>query len=299
MTLIYLQISAKFLSFATMNVFQNIIRRLRRNVKFSASDPINFQEIWSFNSNGLRVFSFIIFFILVYSTGLMYFTNSGIFAVNDPLSDVQIDRSKLESQREKIESLSNKISAQEAYIANIKRILNGEIAVDGPLDSIPATHTVNLDELNGKPSEVEKELSEKVKDDMRTIKKREGTSSTYFLSPVTGTVSQKFNKKDHPGVDIVTEKDKVVMACLSGTVIYTGYTRKDGYIAIIEHPGKYLSVYKHNKSVLKKNGAKVRVGDPIAIVGNTGENSSGPHLHFELWYDLTPVNPEDFMKLTR
>ena len=86
------------------------------------------------------------------------------------------------------------------------------------------------------------------------------------------------------------------MACLAGTVVYSGYTQKDGFILIVDHANGYLSVYKHNKTVLKKTGNRVQMNDPIAIAGNSGENSTGPHLHFELWYNQSAVNPEDYMR---
>jgi len=94
----------------------------------------------------------------------------------------------------------------------------------------------------------------------------------------------------------VTPKNKTVLACLSGTVIYSGFSQKDGHILILEHPNNFISVYKHNQSRLKISGDKVRTGDPIAIVGNSGENSTGPHLHFELWLNQKALNPLDYMK---
>ena len=82
---------------------------------------------------------------------------------------------------------------------------------------------------------------------------------------------------------------------MDGIIIYSGYTKNDGNFIIIDHVGSYLSIYKHNKVNLKKTGQRVQLGDPIAIVGNTGENSTGPHLHFELWFEQRPVDPETFM----
>jgi murein DD-endopeptidase MepM/ murein hydrolase activator NlpD len=109
-------------------------------------------------------------------------------------------------------------------------------------------------------------------------------------------VSQGFDLKEHPAIDIVVPKDKTILACLAGTVVYSGYTQKDGFILILDHANGYLSVYKHNKTVLKKTGSRVQMNDPIAIAGNSGENSTGPHLHFELWYNQSAVNPEDYMR---
>ena len=144
----------------------------------------------------------------------------------------------------------------------------------------------------------ETKLSKEVRNDISTPSGQKA-SLTYFGSPIVGVVSQEFDMKNHPGIDVVTTKDKTIKACLAGTVLYSGYSRKDGYILIIGHSGNFISVYKHNKTVLKKMGAKVQLGDPIAIVGNTGENSDGPHLHFELWYNQIPVNPSDYIKFTR
>jgi len=121
----------------------------------------------------------------------------------------------------------------------------------------------------------------------------------YFAIPAIGVVSHAFDKSNQPGIDVGPPKDYTVKACLAGRIRYAGYIREDGNILIVEHAGGFTSVYKHNKTVLKKLGTKVQLGDPIAIVGNSGENTDGPHLHFELWYNQTPVNPTDYIKFTK
>jgi murein DD-endopeptidase MepM/ murein hydrolase activator NlpD len=177
--------------------------------------------------------------------------------------------------------------------------LKGEIPVDTPLDSLKfSMDDIALDSINAQPTEAEKKLSDKLRSDMATPSDK-SEQLILFASPVTGVISQKFDKKRHPGIDVVTEADRAVKACLGGTVIYSAYSRKDGYVLIIDHGNGFLSVYKHNKRALKEAGAKVKLGDPIAIVGNTGENSSGPHLHFELWLEQTPVNPKDYISFNR
>lgn len=269
----------------------------RRNLKFSLSDPFNFEEVWSFTSNRLRVFSLLFIVLILLSTGISWIllTSTDYFQSDE----VSIDRTQLEAQHAEITALSSKLDAQENYIRKIKRILSGEVPVDTPLDSIDLEiHLIHPDSLHIAESLEEKELAKKVKADMMTVVEQT-KSITYFGSPVVGVISQKFDKVNHPAVDIVTEPDMAVKACLPGTVIYSGFSRKDGYLLIIDHSNKYISVYKHNQRVLKKAGTKVKLGDPIAIVGNSGENTDGPHLHFELWYDQVPVNPEDFIQFTR
>ena len=280
-----------------MNFVRKIYAGLRKTLKFSISDPVSFKEVWSVNSNRIRVISLLLLFIV--GCGLLisslFGTFSGGYFGNE---DVSIERDDLEVQNKKIIALTEQLEAQENYILSIKRILNGEVPIDTPLDSVPPSETIDIDSLNTDPTSSENELSDKIKEDMLTLSE-ENRALTYFGSPVLGVISQGFDKKTHPGIDVVTEKDNAIKACLAGTVIYSGYTRKDGYILLIDHGNNFISVYKHNKRVLKNTGAKVKMGDPIAIVGNTGENTDGPHLHFELWYDQVPVNPKDYIRFTR
>jgi len=276
---------------------RKIYSAFRRNLKFSISNPQNFKEIWSFNSNGIRVLSLLILFFLAFSFILAYFLGVSLFSSEAK----SIEREQLEDQTLKIDSLTNQIQAQEDYILVIRKIVSGEIPVDTSFDSIPEKlNELNLSSIETNETKEEVSISKKVKSDLLTKNDSQtNTKITYFANPVDGVISQPFDLKNHPGIDIVTEKDKVVKACLSGTVIYSGFTRKDGYIIVVDHGNKFLSVYKHNKRVLKKIGTKIQLGDPIAIVGDTGENSDGPHLHFELWLDQQPVDPQKYMSFKR
>ncbi|MBL4862909.1 MAG: M23 family metallopeptidase [Crocinitomicaceae bacterium] len=281
-----------------MSIFKRLFKRVKKSVKFSASDPQTFEEVWSFTSTGIRVLSLLLIVLVLISVGVL-FLFGGFFANSNGANDVSIERNKLEEQRDKIELLTGKLNNQERYIHGLKMILSGEVPIESNLDSLVSTTDFDYESIEAKPTKMEGELSKKVKDDMRTPKSSTSGPITYFSSPVNGIISQKFDKQNHPGVDVVTQANNTIKACHAGTVIYSGYTRKDGYILIIDHANDYISVYKHNKTVLKKMGAKVQLGDPIAIVGNTGENTDGPHLHFELWFDQMPVNPSDYIKFKR
>ncbi len=279
-----------------MSLFKRIGRRLRKNVKYSASDPKNFDEIWSFQSTSIRLISLILIVLIIVGVGSAYLFSGFFGGFGD---DRNIQRTEVEDQRVQIEELKAKIDSQEEYIENIRMILSGEVPMNIENDSIVNLVPVNLDSLRADQTSSEKELSDKIKDDLRTPNDSKDKKLMYFASPAIGVVSQAFDKSNHPGIDVVTPKDYTVKACLAGTIIYAGYTRKDGNILIVEHAGGFTSVYKHNKTVLKKLGTKVQLGDPIAIVGNSGENTDGPHLHFELWYNQTPVNPTDYIKFTK
>lgn len=287
-----------FVKFCRMNFLRRLYARLRRPIKFSAADPENFEEVWSFNSSAIRVISLALIVLLLFSIGVLYLFGSSFSSITGQ-ADASIEREKLEEQRKNLEELTQKLENQEQYLNSVKLILMGEVPFDTDLDSLNEVSTSKLDSILLKDTDNEKMLAKKVKDDMRTTKDGDQQNLNFFSSPLVGVVSQKFDKKTHPGIDVVTKKDEAVKACLAGTVIYSGYSRKDGYIMIIDHANGYISVYKHNKTVLKKLGSKVRMGDPIAIVGNTGENTDGPHLHFELWQNQNPVDPSDYIRFTK
>ena len=275
-----------------MRITKRIAKALGRNLKFSVSNPTSFKEIWSFNSNGLRVISLFLLVIIITSFAITYFFGARFFSTETKT----IEREKLEAQTLAIDSLSNQLKAQENYILAIRKMLSGELPIASTLDSIPdLAKDIDLSKINTQQSFEEASIAEKVKNDLMTQNSQKESNIVYFANPVTGVISQGFDRKGHHAIDIVTEKDRAVKACLAGTVVYAGYTRRDGYIIVIDHGNKFLSVYKHNKRILKKIGSKVKLGDPIAIVGDTGENSDGPHLHFELWLDQQPVDPIKYM----
>ena len=117
-----------------------------------------------------------------------------------------------------------------------------------------------------------------------------------LFPPVKGTISEIFNTKDkHYAVDVVTSKDAPVKATADGTVIFSEWTAQTGYVIIIEHTNNLISVYKHNSVLTKEQGELVKAGEVIAAAGNTGELSTGPHLHFELWSDGYPIDPTNFI----
>ena len=118
----------------------------------------------------------------------------------------------------------------------------------------------------------------------------------YFFTPISGIITSRFDlSEEHYGVDVVAKTDEPVKCIADGSVIMADWTQSSGNIIAVQHRGNLISVYKHNAALLKKVGSFVSAGEIIAIIGNTGELTTGPHLHFELWYNGNPVNPEDFV----
>jgi len=122
---------------------------------------------------------------------------------------------------------------------------------------------------------------------------------TYLFTPASGPISQPFDVEEpHFAVDIALEKNTPIKAIAEGTVIFSEWTTETGFVIILEHSAGMLSVYKHNASLMKKQGEAVLAGEVIAIAGNTGEFTTGYHLHFELWIDGYPMNPENFFNFS-
>ena len=118
-----------------------------------------------------------------------------------------------------------------------------------------------------------------------------------FFAPVKGILTESYNVKEkHYAVDIAVPKGTAVKAIADGTVVFSAWTAGTGYVVIIEHTNKYLSVYKHNEIIYREQGDLIKSGEVIALAGTSGEYSTGPHLHFEMWFQGYPVNPENFIE---
>jgi murein DD-endopeptidase MepM/ murein hydrolase activator NlpD len=180
----------------------------------------------------------------------------------------------------KIDILEKDVKTKDLYIQNIKNIIQ---------DINPNN--------NPKPNENVKEQN-----NTNTIKIEQtsnitkGTNNSFFFTPVNGIIVNSFNvKAKHYGVDIVAPKDQFIKATLDGMVILSTWTLETGNIIAIQHNNNTISIYKHNSRLLKKEGEFVKAGTPIAIIGNSGELTSGPHLHFEIWTNGIPINPKEII----
>jgi len=217
------------------------------------------------------------------------------------------DRSRLVAAYARIDSMEQVAHAHDIYLTNLRNVLGGEAgetleensqppSANGKTKvSAPTTPEVAL-------SEDELALRELVESGApydlaeNHANARTGISSYTFYNPIKGMISSSFNAKEqHYAVDIAVKLNEPVRATLSGHVVFASYTPETGYVAIIQHGNNLLSLYKHCASIIKKVGSFVRGGEVIAFAGDTGELSTGPHLHFELWYNGNPVNPTDYI----
>lgn len=199
----------------------------------------------------------------------------------------------------KTDSLQQIITDNDKYYASIKKVLKGEVnTIDINRDSIIEAASIDIDEIDLNPTKEDSILRARVdKEDKYSLFETAKSKVNFVLfPPVNGKISETYNVEDkHYAVDIVVAKDTPIKATADGTVIFSEWTAETGFVILIEHSYGLISVYKHNASLTKSQGDLVKAGEVIATAGSTGELTTGPHLHFELWSDGYPVNPTNFI----
>lgn len=199
----------------------------------------------------------------------------------------------------KTDSLVNELELNKRYYASIKKVLTGDVAaLDFNKDSVLQAAKNNVGSIEITTNKEDSLLRVKVdKEDKYNLFESSVDQSNFVLfPPVNGTISEGYNiEEKHFAVDIVVAANTPVKATADGTVIFAEWTVETGYVLILEHNQELISVYKHNTAITKAQGDLVKAGEVIAMSGNTGELSTGPHLHFELWSKGYPVNPTNFI----
>jgi len=199
----------------------------------------------------------------------------------------------------KTDSLQQVILMNDRYYESIKKVLTGDVStVDFNRDSIIQAVKIEANEVNFAPISEDSLLRQKVDKEDKYNLFESATSATNFVlfPPVNGEMSEAYNAKErHYAVDIVVAKDTPIKATADGIVIFAEWTVSTGYVIILEHSYGLISIYKHCSALTKDQGDLVKSGEVIATAGNTGELSTGPHLHFELWNDGYPINPTNFI----
>ncbi len=215
----------------------------------------------------------------------------------------QIEMNKqLVALKDKVDSLAILDAQKDQYILNFQRVLSGDTS--GFKDPSEVLNTENR--VPVKPGDIKLvptdsafrkdfEKSDLSLVSLTSVKYRE-LQETFFFSPISGFISDHYDsKRMHYGIDIVAKTNEPVKNVADGSIIFASWTQDAGYVIMIQHRGNLISVYKHNAELLKKVGTFVNAGEIISIVGNSGEMTDGPHLHFELWYNGNPLNPEEFV----
>ena len=274
--------------------------RLKYKYKLSVINETSYEEVFNFRLSQLHVLtalSVLAVILVVLTILLIAFTGLREFMPGYPDGNM---RQMIAQNALRVDSLENELLKRDRFFKSIRLVLNG-----GDTTSLERsredTARYRNDTIRFQISEQENEfraaIEERERFNLSLGMKEQNHDYYHFFPPVEGIVTQSFDeKKRHYGTDIVAKANAKVAAVLDGVVIFTDWTVKTGYVIQVQHTNDLISVYKHNSILLKKQGDYVRAGEVLGVVGNTGEESSGPHLHFELWRAGNPLNPENFIK---
>ena len=271
--------------------------KLFHKYRFVIMKDSSFEEKLSVKLTRINVIAFLatLVFLCFFSTMLLI--------AYTPLSEYVPGKSSIEVQKSLIElniksdSLEAILVSRSIYLENINKIINGEELVT-PENYAEITNTqipISF-EKSKEDSLFRVKLEAEDKSSIYKKNKPNNNTTLMFFTPLTGLISDGYNNKTkHFGIDLVAKEKSRISSVLEGTVIISHWAYETGYVIGVQHKNDYLSFYKHNSVLLKSVGDYVNAGDHIAIIGNSGEFSSGPHLHFELWHKGIPVNPENYI----
>ncbi len=278
---------------------KKIRKKLLNKYRLVILNEDTFEERLSLNLTRLNVFilgTSSIILLIVLTTILIAFTPLKEYIPGYSSTTL---KKKAISLSYKADSLQRTIDLNEKYFESIKKVLQGEVStVQFNKDSIIQVAKLEASQVDLNPIKEDSLLREKVdKEDKYSLFETATSKADFVLfPPVNGTISEKYDvKTKHYAVDIVVAKDTPIKATADGTVIFSEWSAQTGHVIIVEHSHGLISVYKHNAALTKAQGDLVKAGEVIAIAGNTGELTTGPHLHFELWSDGYPVNPTNFI----
>ena len=274
-------------------------KKLLHKYRLVVLNEDTFEERFAVKLTRLNVFflsSLAAIILVILTTLLIVFTPLREYIPGYSSTALQKQALDLDS---KTDSLLKSINMNDAYINSLKSVLSGEVsAVVINKDSIFKAAQADTDVLELNPSKADSLLREKVRneDKYNLFESATSVKDFVFFPPVNGSISSGFEPNEkHFAVDIVVPTNTPVKATSDGRVLFASWTSDAGYVIIIDHGDELVSVYKHNSSLTKSQGDFVRSREVIAISGASGELSTGPHLHFELWSNGTPLNPTNFI----
>ena len=275
---------------------KNSINKLTRSYKVVVSSEDTFEERLSFSTNKFNVFlvlSLYSIILIAFTISVVFFTQIREMVPGYSSSDLLTKAIYL---TKKTDSLENELELNNTFYKSIENVLSGKteqiiykdtLALSNEKDNIDFQAVLT----NAEDSILRKYVEEE--DKFNLTKNELVIENKMFVSPVKGQITQKFDPlNNHFALDILVDTGTPVKSILEGKVIFSEWSVDTGHVLIIDHGDNIISVYKHNSKVLKTQNNFVKAGEVIAYSGNQGTLSTGPHLHFELWKNGTPINPE-------
>lgn len=255
---------------------RSLFERLRDNYRLVVIDDHDFKEVNTFKFNLITLYTLVSTIVVALCTlavSLIIFTPIKRFIPG--YGDIEDNTSYIEL-RKKVDEMEEAMKAQDVYNLGLRNLLQG----------------ISTEEVSSETKQVTSISNANVQEANKTTE----LSQFVFANPVSGKISAKYDPKtQHFGVDILAPKNTAIKSILSGIVILSDWTVDGGNTVVIQHARNVSSVYKHNSALLVKTGDRIKTGQAIAIIGNTGKLSTGPHLHLELWYNGNPINPSNYV----
>lgn len=288
------------------SLIKRILHRIKTPYRLVILNHETYKEIGSYQLNLLNVYTLLSMLMVIGAllvTLLLFFT---------PLKRLipgygQTNTKDYITLYKKVETMEKEMGAQSLYISRVQKLINGEVEMPN-VDNLKkdvASKPVNSEPIAKSDAEIaledeqliEKQISNVASQRLSNVVKPFTIEQLYFISPVQGEISERMNAdKNHLGIDIIVPKNTDVKAVMDGTILSADWNSETGNSMTILHSNELISVYRHNSKLFKKTGDYVKAGEVVAIAGNSGELTNGPHLHFELWYRGKAVNPEDYIR---
>ena len=272
-------------------------KQTNKNYRLAVVEEDSYQEKFALSLSKRNIFlisSSVAFVIILITALLIFYTPIREYI---PGYDTTKLRIQAVQNLEKLDSIMNSLEKNEQFIQSFSRTINGEDFANQYEDSkIKEVDITGLEvNINIEDSILRKIVE--VEDRFNIIEKEDVLIAPNLISPASGIISEGFDfSEGHYGVDIVLKERTPIKAVYDGIVLFAEWTLNYGFTVVIFHRNELISIYKHNQSVKVETGDFVQTGEVIALSGNTGEFTSGPHLHFELWDLQGPINPEDLIK---
>ena len=275
----------------------NFFRKLTKTYHLTVNSKSNFEEVYSTSVSKLKLYLYLLVIFLVsaaFITVLFFYSPLKFLVPGYPSNQL---RSTMLHNSLMIDSLRHEIEIRDTFLLKIQKVLTGGVVEDfyeheemknEDVTMSPMSDDSIFDNLiKADKYKFSYNTDENVLDEMTMLN---------LFSPVKGVVVNRFDAlPGHYGVDIVGLENSYISSVLEGTVVFAEWSVSTGYVVQIQHDFNLISVYKHNSDIVVKSGDHVRAGELIAIMGNEGEYSTGPHLHFELWHNGAPVDPEEYI----
>jgi murein DD-endopeptidase MepM/ murein hydrolase activator NlpD len=287
--------------------WEQLKERLQHRYRLVVMNDETFEEVGSYRLTWMNVYiSFSVLLVLLVTLVILIFAFTPIKQYLPGYESVN-ENQEIYKIEKKLYELEAEVNAREIYLESIRNALTNNVEykpekVEGEAEAVQDT-TLNVNpnaadyqlrkvvETGQFGGQTDDEVKSNFTLSLRTIEQ------IFFIPPIKGTTSAGFRPdKKHYGIDIIAPRNTPIKAVADGVVITSDWTYDTGNVIAVQHENNIISFYKHNSVLLKKVGSFVKAGEAVAIIGNTGELTDGPHLHFELWYNGNPVDPSEYIK---